>query len=216
MQTDGQERRRAPRYVPHPLSPIARVRLRTGRELTVIDRSRLGVLVEGPTRLLPGTHLDVYVTSAQGWIPVRARVVRWHVWNLTAEAVQYRGAFAFGALVELDPLPAFREPSRFVVVSGFPGRLQRATRRRQPDRSGVSDCLSLTWFRASPALVPGQCEGRRYGRLLSPRGGRPPVSQPAAASRPCSPGSVHVVGRAPGTRRRRPTDRAWPPTPTGA
>jgi hypothetical protein len=103
MRTDGQERRRAPRHVPDPLAPIARVRLRTGRELTVIDLSSLGVLVEGATRLLPGTHLDVHVTSAHGRIPVRARVVRCHGWGVTADAVQYRGAFAFGALVEFWP-----------------------------------------------------------------------------------------------------------------
>jgi hypothetical protein len=79
------------------------VRLRTGRELTVINVSPLGVLVEGPTRLLPGTHLDVHVTSAQGRIPIRARVVRYHVWSLTADVIQYRGALAFGVLVEFVP-----------------------------------------------------------------------------------------------------------------
>ena len=102
--------------MPDPLAPIARVRLRTGRELTVIDLSPLGVLVEGSTRLLPGTHLDVHVTSAQGRIPVRARVVRCHVWSLTAEVVQYRGAFAFGALVEF----AMGEPRPADVITAAP------------------------------------------------------------------------------------------------
>jgi hypothetical protein len=102
------ERRRAPRQVPDRSASLARVRLRTGRELIVVDVSSLGVLVEGSTRLLPGTHLDVHVTGAHGRIPVRARVVRCSVWGLTADAVQYRGALAFGALVDLavPPLPA--------------------------------------------------------------------------------------------------------------
>jgi hypothetical protein len=85
------------------------VRLRTGRELAVIDVSSLGVLVEGPTRLLPGTHLDVHVTGAYGRIPVRARVVRCSVWSLSADVIQYRGALAFGAIVELVASPAAGE-----------------------------------------------------------------------------------------------------------
>jgi len=69
----------------------------------VVDVSPLGALVEGPTRLLPGTHLDVHITGAQGRVLVRARVVRCAVWGLTADAVQYRGALAFGALIDLAP-----------------------------------------------------------------------------------------------------------------
>jgi len=78
------------------------VRLRAGRELDVVDISRLGALVEGTTRLLPGTHVDVHVTGGQGRVLVRARVVRCSVWGLTADAVRYRGALAFNALLELD------------------------------------------------------------------------------------------------------------------
>jgi hypothetical protein len=91
------------------------VRLRTGRELAVIDLSPLGVLVEGSTRLLPGTHLDVHVTSAQGRIPVRARVVRCSVWIVTADAVQYRGALAFGVIVDFG-LEKSTEPDGLVRI----------------------------------------------------------------------------------------------------
>jgi len=101
MWTDGPDRRRAVRHVPRPTQALSRVRLRTGRELAVIDASPLGVLVEGVTRLLPGTHVDVHVTGAQGRILVRARVVRSAVWTLTADTVQYHGALAFEAPVDL-------------------------------------------------------------------------------------------------------------------
>ena len=115
MSTDGPERRRAARHMPSPTQALSRVRLRTGRELAVIDASPLGVLVEGATRLLPGTHVEVHVIGAQGRILVRARVVRCAVWSLTADCVQYRGALAFGVLIDLGLATALPEA---VAASG--------------------------------------------------------------------------------------------------
>jgi hypothetical protein len=103
MPTDFVERRRATRQIPDPTQALSRVRLRTGRELVVIDVSSLGALVEGATRLLPGTHVDVHITATQGRILVRARVVRCAVWGLAADVVLYRGALAFGMLLDLPP-----------------------------------------------------------------------------------------------------------------
>jgi hypothetical protein len=84
--------------------PLSRVRLRLGRELSVIDVSASGVLVHGTARLLPGTHVDVHVTASQGRVLIRARVVRCAVWGFTADVVQYRGALAFNTPVELQPI----------------------------------------------------------------------------------------------------------------
>jgi PilZ domain len=89
--------------VPSPIDASSRVRLRAGRELAVINVSTTGALVEGTTRLLPGTHVDVHVTAAQGRVLVRARVVRCAVWTVTAEVIQYRGALAFTTPVDLPP-----------------------------------------------------------------------------------------------------------------
>jgi hypothetical protein len=85
------------------MDPLSRVRLRAGRELAVIDVSISGALVEGTTRLLPGTHVDVHLTAAQGRVLVRARVIRCAVWMVTAEVITYRGGLAFDAAVELAP-----------------------------------------------------------------------------------------------------------------
>jgi hypothetical protein len=115
MPTDSLERRRAPRRVPEAGEPLSRARLRTGRELAVVDVSSHGVLAEGSTRLLPGTHVDVHVTGAQGRVLVRARVVRCAVCAVSADAIRYRGALAFDAAVELGVPPAARrepEPQR--------------------------------------------------------------------------------------------------------
>ncbi len=105
----ARERRRAERRVPAAEDPLARVRLRAGRELAVVDVSPVGVLVEGDTRLLPGTHVDVHVLTAEGRVLVRSRVVRACVSALWSDRVHYRGALAFDRQVNTGyavPAPA--------------------------------------------------------------------------------------------------------------
>jgi hypothetical protein len=80
--------------------PVSRVRLRAGRELTVIDLSNCGALIEGPARLLPGTHVDVHVVTKDGRTLVRSRVVRAFVCQLEADVVCYRGAIAFERAID--------------------------------------------------------------------------------------------------------------------
>jgi hypothetical protein len=104
MPTDMVERRRTNRRVPVCTEASSRVRLRAGRELAVINVSPWGALVEGATRLLPGTNVDVHVTAAQGRVLVRARVIRCAVWTVGADVVVYRGALAFSAHVDLPPI----------------------------------------------------------------------------------------------------------------
>ena len=94
------ERRRAARRAPDGDEPLSRVRLRTGRELVVIDVSNAGVLVRSPGRLLPGTHVDVHVVTWDGRVLVRSRVVRAYVCALQADAIWYHGALAFDRLIE--------------------------------------------------------------------------------------------------------------------
>ena len=89
------ERRCGVRRMPSEDEPLSRVRLRGGRELSVVDVSNGGLLVEGPARLLPGTHLDVHVITRDGRELVRSRVIRAYVSALKADLVCYRGALAF-------------------------------------------------------------------------------------------------------------------------
>ena len=110
MPPEAPERRRAVRRIPQPGETLSRMRLRTGRELAVVNISPSGALVEGTTRLLPGTHVDVHVVTRHGRVLVRTRVVRAIVWRLQADAVSYRTALAFDASVDTEvdgyPLPA--------------------------------------------------------------------------------------------------------------
>jgi hypothetical protein len=119
MPRDDTERRRACRRVPQPDETVARVRLRTGRELGVVNISTCGVLVEGGTRLLPGTHADVHVVTRHGRMLVRTRVTRSFVWQLEADAVCYRAALAFETSVDTEAYggPALSERSE---SNGYP------------------------------------------------------------------------------------------------
>lgn len=95
------DRRRAPRRVPHASEPLARLRLRAGRELTVVNVAPGGALVEGEGRLLPGTHVDVHVITPDGRVLVRSRVVRAFVSRLCSDRIVYRGGLAFEQEVDL-------------------------------------------------------------------------------------------------------------------
>jgi hypothetical protein len=107
--------------MPGPTDALSRIRLRGGRELAVLNVSTTGALVEGSTRLLPGTHLDVHVTTRRGRVLIRARVVRCEVWAITADVVTYRGALAFAEPVDL--------PSVGMAASAIDGA---ATKDQQP------------------------------------------------------------------------------------
>ena len=81
---------------------LSRVRLRTGRELTVVNISAAGALLEGLTRLLPNTHTDLHIVTRHGRVLVRARVVRAFVWRLERDVVCYRDALAFETAVDTE------------------------------------------------------------------------------------------------------------------
>jgi hypothetical protein len=108
MRPKDSERRRAARRVPQPEETLSRVRLRLGRELTVVDISSSGVLLEGLTRLLPNTHTDIHIVTRNGRVLVRARVIRALIWRLERDVVWYRSALAFDTVVDTEP-PAVSE-----------------------------------------------------------------------------------------------------------
>src|SRR5512132_1321368 len=97
------ERRGCPRRAPAPEETLSRVRLRTGRELTVVDIGDRGVLLEGTARLLPGTHVEVHVVTREGRTLVRSRVTRAWVHAVSADILQYRAALAFDLSVNTAP-----------------------------------------------------------------------------------------------------------------
>jgi PilZ domain-containing protein len=101
---DFVERRRMPRRAPEAGEVLSKVRLRGGREWTVVDISGGGALLDGDSRLLPGTHVDVHVTTREGRVLVRGRVMRASVVRLRAHAVGYHAALAFETSVDTSTL----------------------------------------------------------------------------------------------------------------
>jgi hypothetical protein len=97
------DRRAAPRRTPHADETLARVRLRAGRELAVIDLADAGALLEGTARLLPGTHVEVHVVTREGRTLVRSRVTRAWVFAVAADTLRYRAALAFDTRVNTAP-----------------------------------------------------------------------------------------------------------------
>ena len=131
------DRRRAVRRTPQADEGLSRVRLRTGRELTVVNISASGALLEGLTRLLPNTHTDLHIVTRLGRVLVRARVVRAFVWRLEREVVCYRTALAFETAVDTEVEAALSESSSrhrsdecesngYQIPAEIPGNISRA------------------------------------------------------------------------------------------
>jgi len=97
------DRRTAARRTPAADETLARLRLRTGRELAVVNIGDAGALVEGTARLLPGTHVEVHVVTREGRTLVRSRVTRAWVFAVAADVLQYRAALVFDARVNTAP-----------------------------------------------------------------------------------------------------------------
>jgi len=119
------ERRTAARRAPAPDETLARVRLRTGRELAVVDIGDAGALVEGTARLLPGTHVEVHVVTREGRTLVRSRVTRAWVFAVAADILQYRAALVFDARVNTAPswvVPTRAAPSSASMGSRYPNQ----------------------------------------------------------------------------------------------
>jgi hypothetical protein len=95
------------------------MRLRAGRDLTVLDVSSGGAFVQGEARLLPGTHVEVHVITPAGRVLVRSRVLRAFVARLERDRVEYRGALAFERQVEFSL--GYRVPSVPPTVAATPG-----------------------------------------------------------------------------------------------
>jgi hypothetical protein len=98
---NGVERRYGDRRCPAADDPLAVIRLRTGRQLRVINIGPGGALVEG-LRLLPGASLDMHLPLGDGRLLVRGRVIRSEVSRLDANGIAYRSGLAFDRPVDLS------------------------------------------------------------------------------------------------------------------
>jgi hypothetical protein len=96
------DRRQTRRRTPGTEEPLRRVKLRIGPELTVVDISGSGVLVEGTARLAPGARIDVHVVPRSGRVLVRTTVVRAWVSGLRGDSMTYRAGLRFDQPVDVE------------------------------------------------------------------------------------------------------------------
>jgi len=74
---------------------IVAARVRPGHNVSVVDVSAGGTLIESAHRLLPGTSVELQLETADHRLGVRGRVLRCAVVSLRSSAVCYRGAVVF-------------------------------------------------------------------------------------------------------------------------
>ncbi len=95
------ERRRAPRVTDLGGHWLSSARVWPGRDVSVVNLSPGGALIEGEARLIPGMHIELQLAHPGGRVLVGGRVLRCYVSSLTpAGGVWYRGAVMFE-----QPLP---------------------------------------------------------------------------------------------------------------
>ena len=99
------DRRHAPRRPWTALSGLRGARLRPGRPATVIDWSPLGLMIETPSRLQPGTRVTVQLFGERTRIIAGGTVIRSAVSAITHRSgIQYRGAVRFDERVSFASL----------------------------------------------------------------------------------------------------------------
>ena len=95
MKTLDHDRRRASRRRHVEEHGIVAARVRPGRDVSLLDVSAGGALVETASRLLPGSAVELHLESRDRRVAIRGRVIRCAVSRLRSTTVWYRGAIIF-------------------------------------------------------------------------------------------------------------------------
>ncbi len=85
---------------------IVSARVRPGLEVTVVNVSSGGALIDAAHRLLPGSGIELQLSTRERHVSMRGRVLRCSVARLYASQLCYRAAIGFDRhlpwLVEID------------------------------------------------------------------------------------------------------------------
>jgi hypothetical protein len=87
------------------LAWLRSVRITQGLDLTLIDLSEGGALIEITSPVKPGTHLTLELSGAGLDAMVPLEVLRCYISSLKGDIATYRGACAFEHLIELPGMP---------------------------------------------------------------------------------------------------------------
>lgn len=94
MNNSTQDRRRSRRLDVRDHG-IVSARVRPGHQVSVINVSAGGALIEGEYRLTPGSAVELQLETGRERAAIKGRVLRCAVARLRSESVCYRGAIGF-------------------------------------------------------------------------------------------------------------------------
>jgi hypothetical protein len=133
--TDGTatDTRLHPRYPAESVSGITCVRLSPGDVVTLINISASGILVQGKTRFVPGTRLNVIFEGPRAPGAVKGRIIRCQVSAIASGgSLQYQSAIAFDANIDLRVDEAPPKTAAAVEAAGT----APATQAKTPEPAG--------------------------------------------------------------------------------
>lgn len=117
----GRDRRAGARQAGTECRWLTGARLRTGRDVNVIDLSSGGALVETTARLLPGASVELQL-AAHGWRgSAQARVLRCEVCAVVAGGIRYRAALGFEVRLHVPVFDQARQHASFTLPAGPEG-----------------------------------------------------------------------------------------------
>jgi hypothetical protein len=93
--TEHGDRRVMPRHSTPDEHGVVSARVRPGHDVSLLDLSAGGALVESDRRLSPGSSVELQLEGASRRTVVRGRVLRCSVAQVHADSICYRGAISF-------------------------------------------------------------------------------------------------------------------------
>ena len=166
------DRRQYSRRRDRDLDWIKTARLRSAGQVSLVDLSAGGALIDSAVPLRPGSTLSLEIIGQGLETVVTLQVLRSHVAALSADSARYRGACEFARPIELPDLHAMPDhagPSldSFVGVDAALKRLvERAYAADPAQRLATGDVLMVLQSVSRRALNVNDPFGRHVGMLL--------------------------------------------------
>ena len=166
------DRRQFSRQRERELEWVRTVRLRSGGEVSLIDLSAGGALIDAAVPLRPGALLSLEIVGRGLETVVPLHVVRSHISALQPDGARYRGALSFARPIELpglDPAPDLAAASGdpFVGLDTALKRLvERAYAADQSERLAPGDVVLVLQSLARRAGCADDGLGGLVGNLL--------------------------------------------------
>lgn len=163
------ERRQFSRKPARELDWVRTVRLRTAGEVSLVDLSAGGALIDSRVPLRPGAALSLDIIGRGLETTVTLQILRCHVAELMADSARYRGACEFASPIELPGshlVPERPAPDSFVGVDAALRQLVQRVDADISERLTPGDVMLVLQALARRAESLDDPFGRQVGSLL--------------------------------------------------